>query len=145
MDTIFAKKFCLPDVTHKHDVLFHLDENDPLCASSKQLTDFYDAVNPIDDKQPQRLNDIDVLNSVKDPDLKNAMMVALTKQSDGTEIDTSGMTDDEIAETALPQNVTYGQLYDAMQDVAELQSLKQEDPPVSAPQSPIETTPTQTE
>ena len=73
------------------------------------------------------------------------MMVALTKQSDGSEIDTSGMTDEEIAETALPQNVTYGQLFDAMQDVAELQSLKQEDPPVSAPQSSIETTSTQTD
>ena len=104
-------------------------------VSSKQLTDFFDAVNPIDDKHPQRLNDIDVLNSVKDPDLKNAMLVALTKQFDGTEIGTSGMTDDEIAETALPQNVTYGQLYDAIQDVAELQSLKQDAPPVSAPVS----------
>ena len=55
------------------------------------------------------------------------------------------MTDDEIAETALPQNVTYGQLYDALQDVAELQSLKQEDSSVSAPQSEIETAPTSTE
>ena len=61
------------------------------------------------------------------------MLVALTKQSDGTEIDTSGMTDEEIAKTALPQNVTYGQLYDALQDVAELQSLKQDAPPVSQP------------
>ena len=85
-------------------------------------------------KHPQRLNDIDVLNSVKDPDLKNAMLVALTKRSDGSEIDTSGMTDDDIAETALPQNVTYGQLYDAMQDVVELQSLKQKDPPVPVPE-----------
>ena len=42
------------------------------------------------------------------------MLLALSKQSDGTEIDTSGMTDDEIAETALPQHVTYGQLYDAL-------------------------------
>ena len=62
------------------------------------------------------------------------MLVALSKQFDGTEIDTSGMTDDEIAATALPQNVTYGQLYDAMQDVAELQLLKQ-DEPVSSPVS----------
>ena len=135
MDTIFASKFCLPEVTREHDITYHEIENDPLIVSSKQLADFYDAVNSVDDKHPQRLNDIDVLNSVKDPDLKNAMLVALSKQSDGTEIDTSGMTDDEIAETALPQNVTYGQLYDAMQDVAELQSLKQEVPPVSVPVS----------
>ena len=135
MDLIFASKFGLPEITRKHDISYHEIENDPLCVSSKQLTDFYDAVNPIDDKHPQRLNDIDVLNSVKDPDLKNAMLVALTKQFDGTEIDTSGMTDDEIAETALPQNVTYGLLYDALQDVAELQCLKQDDPPVSAPVS----------
>ena len=73
------------------------------------------------------------------------MLVALTKQSDGTEIDTSGMTDDEIAQTALPQNVTYGQLYDAMQDVAELQSLKQEAPPVSAPVSAPVSVPSQTQ
>ena len=145
MDKIFAQKFGLSDVTHNHDVLFHDDDNDPLCVSSKQLTDFYDAVNPVDAKHPQRLNDIDVLNSVKDPDLKNAMLVALTKQSDGSEIDTSGMTDDEIAETALPQNVTYGQLYDAMQDVAELQSLKQENSSVSATQSVAEPVQTQTE
>ena len=113
----------------------------------KNLQVFYDAVNPVDDKHPQRLNDIDVLNSVKDPDLKNAMLVALSKQFDGTEIDTSGMTDDEIAETALPQNVTYGQLFDAMNDVAELQSLKQHQPPVSAPVSaPVsESSQTQTE
>ena len=143
MDNIFATKFGLPDVTREHDISYHQLENDPLSVSSKQLTDFYDAVNPVDDKHPQRLNDIDVLNSVKDPDLKNAMLVALSKQSDGTEIDTSGMTDDEIAERALPQNVTYGQLYDAMQDVAELQSLKQEDPPVSVPVS--EPSQTQTE
>ena len=71
------------------------------------------------------------------------MLVALTKQSDGTEIDTSGMTDDEIAETALPQNLTYGQLYDALQDVAELQSLKHDNPPVSVPVS--EPTQTQSE
>ena len=135
MDQIFALKFGLPEITRQHDISYHDIDNDPLCFSSKQLTDFYDAVNPVDDKHPQRLNDIDVLNSVKDPDLKNAMLVALTKQFDGTEIDTSGMTDDEIAETALPQNVTYGQLYDAIQDVAELQSLKQDAPPVSAPVS----------
>ena len=135
MDNIFASKFGLSEVTREHDTSYHELENDPLSASSKQLTDFYDSVNPIDDKHPQRLNDIDVLNSVKDPDLKNAMLVALTKQLDGSEIDTSGMTDDEIAETALPQHVTYGQLYDAIQDVAELQSLKQDQPPVSAPVS----------
>lgn len=135
MDNIFASKFGLPEVTRKHSIDYHKIDDDPLSASSKQLTDFYDAVNPIDVKHPQRLNDIDVLNSVKDPDLKNAMLVALSKQSDGTEIDTSGMTDEEIAETALPQNVTYGQLYDAMQDVAELQSLKQDEPPVSPPVS----------
>ena len=135
MDQIFASKFGLPEITREHDISYHDIENDPLCVSSKQLTDFYDAVNPIDDQHPQRLNDIDVLNSVKDPDLKNAMLVALTKQSDGSEIDTSGMTDEEISQTALPQHVTYGQLYDAMLDVAELQSLKQDEPLVSAPVS----------
>ena len=120
MDTILANKFGLTEVTREHSIDYHIIDDDPLCSSSQELTDFYDAVNPVDDKHPQRLNDIDVLNSVKDPDLKNAMLVALTKQSDGTEIDTSGMTDEQIAETALPQHVTYGQLYDAMQDVAEL-------------------------
>ena len=69
MDNIFALKFGLPEITRVHDISYHDIENDPLCVSSKQLTDFYDAVNPIDDKHPQRLNDIDVLNSVKDPDL----------------------------------------------------------------------------
>ena len=147
MDNIFTTKFGLPEVSRKLDTSYHVIETDPLCVSSKELTAFYDAVNPIDDTHPQRLNDIDVLNSVKDPDLKNAMLVALTKLSDSSEIDTSGMTDDEIAETALPQNVTYGQLFDAMQDVAELQSLKQNAIPVSAPVSaPVsETSPTQTE
>ena len=135
MDTIFSDKFGIPEVTRKLDTSFHHIDGDPLSASSQELTDFYDAVNPIDDKHPQRLNDIDVLNSVKDPDLKNAMLVALTKQFDGSDIDTSGMTDEEIAATALPQNVTYGQLYGAMQDVVELQSLKQDDPPVSQPVS----------
>ena len=145
MDTIFALKFGLPEIIRQHDISYHEIENDPLCVSSKQLTDLYDAVNPIDDNHPQRLNDIDVLNSVKDPDLKNAMLVALTKQFDGSEIDTTGMTDEEIAETALPQNVTYGQLYDAMLDVAELQSLNQEHPPVSAPVSPPVSEPSQTQ
>lgn len=145
MDNIFAAKFGLPEVTREHDTSYHEIENDPLSASSKQLTDFYDAVNPIDVKHPQRLNDIDVLNSVKDPDLKNAMLVALSKQSDGTEIDTSGMTDEEIAETALPQNVTYGQLYDAMQDVAELKSYQNDVSSEPAPQSVSEQTPTPTQ
>ena len=150
MDNIFASKFGLPEVTRDLDTSHHSVDNDPFAESSKQLTDFYDAVNPLDKNHPQRLNDIDVLNSVKDPDLKNAMLVALSKQSDGTEIDTCGMTDEEIAETALPQNVTYGQLFDAMQDVAELQSLKsqnREDPPISAPTatSSTETAQTQTE
>lgn len=72
-------------------------------------------------------------------------MIALTKQSDGTEIDTSGMSDDEIADTALPQNVTYGQLYDAMQDVAELQSHQNDVSPEPAPQSVPEPSQTQTE
>ena len=143
MDTIFASKFGLPEVTRVHDTSYRCIDGDPLSESSKELTSFYDAVNPVDDKHPQRLNDIDVLNSVKDPDLKNAMLVALTKQSDGTEIDTSGMTDDEIAETALPQNVTYGRLFDAMHEVSELQSLKQDQSQLSAPVS--EPTQTQTE
>ena len=81
MDNIFASKFGLPEITRQHDITYHEIENDPLCVSSKRLTDFYDAVNPIDDKHPQRLNDIDVLNSVKDPDLKNAMLVAPTALS----------------------------------------------------------------
>ena len=143
MDTILAKKFGLSEVEREHSVDYHNIDDDPLCVSSHELTSFYDAVNPVDDKHPQRLNDIDVLNSVKDPDLKNAMLVALSKHFDGTEIDTSGMTDDEIAETALPQNVTYGQLFDAIQDVAELQSLKQAEPPASQPVS--EPSQTQTE
>lgn len=141
MDTILAKKFGFPEVTRKHDISLHFDENDPLSASSKQLTDFFDAVNPVDDKNPQRLNDIDVLNSVKDPDLKNAMLTALSKQFDGSEIDTSGMTDDEIAETALPQNVTYGQLYDAMRDVAEYQTYQSDINSLSAGTAPTETAP----
>lgn len=147
MDTIFANKFGIPEVTRELDITFHNVDDDPLSVSSQELTSFYDAVNPVDDQHPQRLNDIDVLNSVKDPDLKNAMMVALTKQSDGTEIDTSGLTDDEIAETALPQNVTYGQLYDAMQEVAELQTLShnQEATPPSAPQPVSEPSQTQSE
>lgn len=145
MDNIFASKFALPDVSHELDTTYHKVDNDPLSESSQQLTDFYDAVNPIDDNHPQRLNDIDVLNSVKDPDLKNAMLVALTKQSDGTEIDTSGMTDDEIAATALPQNVTYGQLYDAMQDVAELQLHQNDVSSEPVPEPVPEPSPTQTE
>ena len=142
MDNIFAKKFGLPEVTREHDISYHAVENDPLSVSSKQLTDFYDAVNPVDDKHPQRLNDIDVLNSVKDPDLKNAMLVALSKQIDGSEIDTSGMSDEQIAATALPQNVTYGQLYDAMQDFAELQSFKTDVTNQSVDVTSTATTPT---
>ena len=60
MDNIFATTFGLSEVTREHNILYHEMENDPLSVSSKQLTDFYDAVNPVDDKHPQRLNDIDV-------------------------------------------------------------------------------------
>ena len=67
-----ATKFGLPEVTREHDISYHELDNDPLCVSSKQLTDFYDAVNPVDDKHPQRLNDIDVLNSkIKTTNPKN--------------------------------------------------------------------------
>ena len=142
MDNIFAKKFGLPEVTRVHETSYHSLEGDPLSESSKELTSFYDAVNPVDDNHPQRLNDIDVLNSVKDPDLKNAMLVALSKQFDGSEIDTSGMSDEQIAATALPQNVTYGQLYDAMQDVAELQSFKTDVTNQSVDVTSTSTTPT---
>lgn len=133
MDNIFASKFGIPEVTRIHCTSLHHDEDDPLSVSSKQLTEFYDAVNPVDDKHPQRLNDIDVLNSVKDPDLKNAMLVALSKQSDDSEIDTSGMTDEEIAETALPQNLTYGQLYDAMQEASEYLTSHEDELSISEP------------
>ena len=145
MDNILASKFGFPDVTRELNTSYHPVDNDPFSQSSKQLTEFYDAVNPLDKNHPQRLNDIDVLNSVKDPDLKNAMMVALTKQSDGSEIDTTGMTDDQIAETVLPQNVTYGQLYDALQDVAELQTLQSDVTTPSVDTAITETSPTQTE
>ena len=148
MDNIFSSKFGIPEVTREHDNTYHKVDNDPLSESSQELTSFYDAVNPVDSKHPQRLNDIDVLNTVKDPDLKNAMLVALTKQSDGTDIDTSGMTDEQIAETALPQHVTYGQLYDAMQDVAELQTLRNANSPELSPQSvpdPVQPVQTSTE
>ena len=44
MDNIFATKFGLSDVIRVHDISYHELENDPLSVSSKQLTDFYDAV-----------------------------------------------------------------------------------------------------
>ena len=55
MDKIFASKFGLSEIIRVHDVSFRCIDGDPLSESSKELTSFYDAVNPIDDNHPQRL------------------------------------------------------------------------------------------
>ena len=44
MDTIFASKFGLPEVTRVHDTSFRRIDGDPLSESSNELTSFYDPV-----------------------------------------------------------------------------------------------------
>ena len=124
------------------DCKLHFDKKDPLSLSSKQLTEFFDAVNPIDEKHPQRINDIDCISKVKDPDLQNAMLKSLSKVDDGFNIDTTGMTDDEIADLAIPQGMTFGEFNNVVNDIIAVRdSLVPSEPVPSEPVPSVESAP----
>ena len=86
---------------------------DPFVQSVEELTSFADVAFPVDEKTGIRINDIDAANMCKDPDLKNILFKNLSPVPDSSVIDTSGMTDDEIADTAIPNNLQLGDVMDA--------------------------------
>ena len=86
---------------------------DPFVQSVKELTSFADVAFPVDEKTGTRINDIDAANMCKDPDLKNILFKNLSPVPVSSGIDTSGMTDDEIADTAIPNNLQLGDVMEA--------------------------------
>ena len=86
---------------------------DPFFQSVKELTSFADVAYPVDENTGIRINDIDAANMCKDPDLKNILFKNLTPVPDASGIDTSQMTDDEIAASAIPNNLQLGDVMEA--------------------------------
>ena len=92
---------------------------DPFVQSVKDLTSFADVAFPVDVNTGIRINDIDAANMCKDPDLKNILFKNLSPVPDSSGIDTSGMTDDEIADTAIPNNLQLGDVMEAQNSLLE--------------------------
>lgn len=111
MNKIIARYFGFP--TEVKEIVNVIPENDPLLVSSKSATDFADTVNPVCKETGMRRNDIDVALSCSDPSLRNTLLAGLSKDVDPIGSDNSGLSDDEIAEQAIPRNLHISDITDA--------------------------------
>lgn len=108
-------------------------KGDPFIQSCNDLTKFADVAYPVNEKTASRMNDIDAANLCTDPDLKNVLFKNLTPIPDNSGIDTSLMSDDEIADTVLPKNLQLGDVLEATHDVIDMSnSIDDTTPDVSS-------------
>ena len=81
--------------------------------SSIAATDFADTVNPVCKETGMRRNDIDVAMTCSDPSLRNTLLAGLSKDVDPIGSDNAGLSDDDIANQALPRNSHISDIIDA--------------------------------
>ena len=134
MNKIIARYFSFPEKVEKF--INVVPDNDPLLVSSIAATDFADTVNPVCKETGMRRNDIDVAMTCSDPSLRNTLLSGLSKDVDPTASDNSGLSDDEIANQAIPLNLHISDIIDAGDVVNEyLSSTDEPEPAISAPAS----------
>lgn len=136
MNKIIASYFSFPDKVK--EIVNVIPDNDPLLVSSKAATEFVDTVNPVCEETGMRRNDIDVAMTCKDPTLRNTLLAGLSKDVDPISSDNTGLSDDEIAEQAIPRNLHFSDITDAGDVVNEYLSSRNvtdASAPVAAPES----------
>ena len=120
---------------------------DAFTASIVANTAFADVAFPVDPVTKLRPNDLEASNNITDPALRNVLLANQAPISDRAQVDTTGMTDDEIAELAIPNGLHVSDLVQAGVTLNEalLVAQNREDPPTSEPASSPESAPIQTE
>ena len=130
MNKIIARYFSFPEKVEKFINVVPVD--DPLLVSSKAATEFADTVNPVCKETGMRRNDIDVAMTCSDPSLRNTLLSGLSKDVDPLGTDNSGLSDDEIAEQAIPRNLHISDITDAGDVVNDyISTLEEPEPDVT--------------
>lgn len=136
MNKIIANYFSFPENVEKFVNV--VPDDDPLLVSSKAATEFADTVNPVCKETGMRRNDIDVALSCTDPSLRNTLLAGLSKDFDPIASDNTGLSDDEIAEQAIPRNLHISDITaagDVVKDYLSHQNETETSAPSSAPVS----------
>lgn len=134
MNKIIARYFGFPE---KVEVFKNvISDDDPLVVSSRAATEFADTINPVCKETGMRRNDIDVAMTCSDPSLRNTLLSGLSKDVDPLGTDNTGLSDDVIANQAMPRNLHISDIIDAGEVVNEyLSSPDEPEPDISAPAS----------
>lgn len=134
MNKIIARYFGFPE---KVEVFKNvISDDDPLVVSSRAATEFADTINPVCKETGMRRNDIDVAMTCSDPSLRNTLLSGLSKDVDPLGTDNTGLSDDDIANQAMPRNLHISDIIDAGDVVNEyLSSSDEPEPDISAPAS----------
>ena len=127
MNKIIARYFSFPEKVEQF--INVVPDDDPLLVSSKSATEFADTVNPVCKETGMRRNDIDVAMTCSDPSLRNTLLSGLSKDVDPLGTDNLGLSDDEIADQAIPRNLHISDIIDAGDVVNELLSSNDEPEP----------------
>lgn len=132
MNKIIARYFGFPE---KVEVFKNvISDDDPLVVSSRAATEFADTINPVCKETGMRRNDIDVAMTCSDPSLRNTLLSGLSKDVDPLGTDNTGLSDDEIANQAMPRNLHISDIIDAGDVVNEyLSSNDEPDEPTTSP------------
>ena len=130
MNKIIARYFSFPEKVEKF--INVVPDDDPLLVSSKAATEFFDTVNPVCKETGMRRNDIDVAMTCSDPSLRNTLLSGLSKDVDPIASDNSGLSDDEIANQAIPRNLHISDITDAGDVVNDyISTLEEPEPDVT--------------
>ena len=132
MNKIIARYFGFPE---KVEVFKNvISDDDPLVVSSRAATEFADTVNPVCKETGMRRNDIDVAMTCSDPSLRNTLLSGLSKDVDPLGTDNTGLSDDDIANQAMPRNLHISDIIDAGDVVNDYMStLEEPDEPTASP------------
>ena len=108
-------------------------KGDVFTASIVANTAFADVAFPVDPVTKLRPNDLEASNNITDPALRNVLLANQAPISDRAQVDTTGMTDDEIAELVIPNGLHVSDLVEAgvTLDKALRVAENRVDPPVS--------------
>ena len=122
-------------------------KGDVFTASIVANTAFADVAFPVDPVTKLLPNDLEASNNITDPALRNVLLANQAPISDRSQVDTTGMTDDEIAELVIPNGLHVSDLVEAGVTLDEALRVAQnrEDPPVSEPAPNSESAPISTE
>ena len=122
-------------------------KGDVFTASIVANTAFADVAFPVDPVTKLRPNDLEATNNITDPALRNVLLANQAPISDRAQVDTTGMSDDEIAELAIPSGLHVSDLVEAGVTLDEALRVAENRvaPPVSEPVPTSEPSQTQIE